>query len=295
MENIFEDSANQDKSEQQLVRAAQQGSYAALEKLITRHRSFIFNISLRMCGSVHDADDATQEILIKVITHLSTFQGKSSFRTWLYRIVSNHVLNMKRGHRENLSSSFESHRIFLENIPDTELGHEFDNDAQKRLLIEETKTQCLMGMLLCLDRKERLVFTLGAIFNARSSIAGEIVGVSAVNFRKILSRSRKKIQNYMCENCGLMNNNNVCRCSKKTQSLVDAGIIDPGRLEFASTHSRKIRDFVSSQSDVADNTLNLVLDGIYKEQPFAESPDYVEHIKTIVKKMNTVWDMHGLQ
>jgi len=38
----------------------------------------------------------TQEVLIKVITKLSTFKGKSKFRTWLYRIVSNHVLNMKR-------------------------------------------------------------------------------------------------------------------------------------------------------------------------------------------------------
>jgi RNA polymerase sigma factor (sigma-70 family) len=43
-----------------------------------------------------DAEDATQEILIKVLTRLSPFEGRSSFRTWLYRIVVNHMLNMKR-------------------------------------------------------------------------------------------------------------------------------------------------------------------------------------------------------
>jgi RNA polymerase sigma factor (sigma-70 family) len=47
-----------------------------------------------------DAEDATQEILIKVLTRLSSFEGRSSFRTWLYRIVVNHVLNMKRGQEE---------------------------------------------------------------------------------------------------------------------------------------------------------------------------------------------------
>jgi RNA polymerase sigma factor (sigma-70 family) len=49
-----------------------------------------------MTLSPFDAEDVTQEVLIKVITKLSQFKGKSNFRTWLYRITFNHFLKMKK-------------------------------------------------------------------------------------------------------------------------------------------------------------------------------------------------------
>src|SRR4029077_3156760 len=79
-----------------LVAAAQAGSRDALEQLVARHQSWIYNIAVRMIYDPHDAEDITQEILMKLVTKLSTFEGRSRFRTWLYRLVVNHVLNMKR-------------------------------------------------------------------------------------------------------------------------------------------------------------------------------------------------------
>jgi RNA polymerase sigma factor (sigma-70 family) len=53
-----------------------------------------------------DAEDATQEILVKILTRLSSFEGRSSFRTWLYRIAVNHLLNIRRSRVEDLPSIF---------------------------------------------------------------------------------------------------------------------------------------------------------------------------------------------
>ena len=72
----------------------QSGSKEALELLITRHQRWIYNIALRMVFLPQDAEDATQEILIKLLTKLSTFRGESEFRTWLYRLAVNHFENL---------------------------------------------------------------------------------------------------------------------------------------------------------------------------------------------------------
>jgi DNA-directed RNA polymerase specialized sigma24 family protein len=61
----------------------------------------------------HDAEEVTQEVLVKVITKLSTFKGKSTFRTWLYRIAANHVLNMKRRWAETRTTTFAVALLFI--------------------------------------------------------------------------------------------------------------------------------------------------------------------------------------
>src|SRR5262245_41690853 len=94
--NPFSPEAETDAEDRDLVSGAQAGSRDALERLITRHQAWIYNIVLRMLYWPNDAEDVTQEILIKLTTKLSTFEGRSSFRTWLYRIAVNHILNVKR-------------------------------------------------------------------------------------------------------------------------------------------------------------------------------------------------------
>ncbi len=95
-----------DPEDCRLVARARAGESEALEELVRRHQAWIYNIAMRMLYHPQDAQDATQEILIKVLTHLSSFEGRSTFRTWLYRIVVRHVLNTKRGHLEPAMLSF---------------------------------------------------------------------------------------------------------------------------------------------------------------------------------------------
>src|SRR6266849_5369968 len=96
MFNPFTEVAEGDATDAELVEQAKNGDWAALEKLVLRHQAWIYNIAVRMVFQPQDAEEVTQEVLVKVITQLSTFKADSKFRTWLYRIVANHVLNMKR-------------------------------------------------------------------------------------------------------------------------------------------------------------------------------------------------------
>src|SRR5438067_13843326 len=68
-----------------------------------------------------DAEDVTQEILIKLTTKLSTYEGRSSFRTWLYRIAVNHVLNIKRRRVEEPNWSLAKYGDGPNSAPDEEL------------------------------------------------------------------------------------------------------------------------------------------------------------------------------
>ena len=90
--NPFAEHSDSDPEDVALVARVQAGNRQALETLLARHQPWIYNILVRMLYHPAEAEDATQEVLIKVLTKLSTFEGRSSFRTWLYRIVVNHAL-----------------------------------------------------------------------------------------------------------------------------------------------------------------------------------------------------------
>jgi RNA polymerase sigma factor (sigma-70 family) len=156
--NPLAETAATDPEDQEDVRRAQQGSREALERLIVRHQPWIYNIVLRMVYFPADAEDATQEILIKLLTKLSTFEGKSSVRTWLYRIACNHVLNMQRRRGEEKTLTFSAYQHGLDRSGDSEPPDPAAVPADVQLLVEEAKIGCTTGMLLCLDRKQRLIF-----------------------------------------------------------------------------------------------------------------------------------------
>src|SRR2546422_9646076 len=144
------DLAPTDDDDRGLVERAAAGERQALEDLVRRHQAWIYNIAIRMLAHPQDAEDATQEVLIKALTRLSSFEGRSSFRTWLYRIVVNHVLNMKRGQVEvrHASVDFASYGAALDDTPELELADPKATSAETDLLVTEAMISCTSGMLL---------------------------------------------------------------------------------------------------------------------------------------------------
>src|ERR1700731_4561484 len=106
MFNPFTEVAESGSTDAELVEKAKNGDRTALEQLVLRHQAWVYNIAVRMVFHPHDAEEVTQEVLVKVITRLGTFKGESSLRTWLYRIAANHVLNMKRRGAEERVTTF---------------------------------------------------------------------------------------------------------------------------------------------------------------------------------------------
>jgi RNA polymerase sigma factor (sigma-70 family) len=183
--------------------ATSRWSLAGLEELVRRHQGWIYNIAIRMLHHPQDAEDATQEILLKAVTRLSSFEDRSSFRTWLYRIVVNHVLNMKRGRVEREALTFKAFGDDLDATPDLDLPDRASGSPEARLLVAEAMMTCTTGMLLCLDREQRLTYILGAILGASDTVGAELLEISRDNFRQRLARARRDLHNFMDGKCGL--------------------------------------------------------------------------------------------
>src|SRR5215831_12632272 len=90
------------QSDEQLLRHFASGDRQALEELFRRYRTLAYRVAYRLLGQEADALDAVQEGFLKAFTHLSAFQGRSSFKTWLLRVISNAALDLgrQRGRRE---------------------------------------------------------------------------------------------------------------------------------------------------------------------------------------------------
>ena len=186
---------------QTLVVQATAGDKKALEALISGVQDIVFNLSLRMLGTFADAEDATQDILLKMITHLSSFKGDSTFTTWVFSIAVNHLKNYKKHMFARYAPSFEYYGDDIENgkiedVPD------LTQNVEKDILAEELKMSCTNVMLQCLDTESRCIFILGTMFKVDSRIAGDILDMTPEAYRQRLSRIRKKMADFLGQYCG---------------------------------------------------------------------------------------------
>jgi RNA polymerase sigma factor (sigma-70 family) len=279
--NPLADSPATDPEDRILVARARSGDRAGLEELVRRHQGWIYNIAIRMLHHPQDAEDATQEILLKAVTRLSSFEDRSSFRTWLYRIVVNHVLNMKRGRVEREALTFQAFGDDLDATPDLDLPDRASGSPEARLLVAEAMMTCTTGMLLCLDREQRLTYILGAILGASDTVGAELLEISRDNFRQRLARARRDLHNFMDGKCGLVNPTNPCRCAKKTRGFIDAGYVDPENLIFARDHVLQVREVVPTALETI-KTLDDRCAAIYREHPFHETPDLTPMLRRLL-------------
>lgn len=290
MQQYFYDSIDQ-KGDEQLIVDAKGGSKAALELLLKRHYQFVYNVALRFLLSPQDAEDLTQEVIIKVITHLSNFKEEADFQTWLYRIVFNHFLNSKRGNMENAISSFEEYGNQLDSIPLEEMSKEEEIEYQE--MIEDAKLGCMTGMLICLDRTQRLVFILGEIFEVDSKTGAVLLDISSANFRKILSRSRKELYGFMNNKCGLINLDNPCRCPKKTKGFIANGWVNKDNLQFNNRFLKKIGEIAKEKTNECDTLIEKEYGALFKDHPYYDKNKASEMVNNLVsdKKLKKIFQL----
>ncbi|MCI0740047.1 MAG: RNA polymerase sigma factor [Gemmataceae bacterium] len=290
MINPFTEIAEDDHTDADLALQAKNGDRAALEKLVLRHQAWIYNIAVRMVFHPHDAEEVTQEVLVKVITNLSTYRGESKFRTWLYRIAANHVLNMKR--RAVETHTFATYGAAIDRTPDLDLPDPKSVTVEVPLLVEEAKIGCTSGMLLCLDRKQRLVFTLGEILGVSDTVGGEVLEMTADNFRQCLARARRDLYSFMNNQCGLVNKNNPCRCPKKTKGFIEAGHVDPHHLLFVRPHVERVKDAAAETVRAIEDVVERQYAAIYRDHPFLEPSDQVSWLRGMLENQEVRAALH---
>ncbi len=284
-----------DYEDLQLIERIKKGSKSALEKLIERHYPYIYNVALKFFNSLQDAEDAAQEVIIKLITKIDSYDPqKSKFRTWLYRIVFNHFLNAKKsGPEKVVFNGFSTFFNIIENIPDGELT-DFE-EVKKEELFEETKVACMSGMLMCLNREQRLTYIIGDVFNIDHNLAADIFNITPTNFRKRLSRARKDLYKWMTDKCGLVNKDNPCRCQKKTKGFIEKGFVNPDTMKWNTDFKDRMYEISENQVDSMLNESDRMYNKLFKEHPFKETKDKGEKILNEIlsnKKISETFDLN---
>ncbi len=249
------------------IENALQGDKKALNTILQTHQAFIFNVAFKMLNNKTDAEDATQEVLIKIMTNLSKYDvKKAKFTTWIYRITFNHILNVKKTNWEKLNVNFENFFQFMENVPDVSITE--DEEELMSENIEEAKITCTSGMLMCLNREQRLIYIIGDVFKLDQSLAAEIFNITPVNFRKKLSRTRKDLQQWMHKKCGLVNTDNPCRCRDKTKKLIEMGEVDAKNKKWLSSYKDRIFEKVKTDISEFETSKDEIYAQIFREHPY---------------------------
>ena len=214
------------------VRAAAAGDREAAERVLRAVQDRVYRLALRMLGHPQDAEDATQEILVVVLTHLGTFRGESAFSTWVWRIAARRLVEVKRGRRE--ADSFDDLEQRLRGFLQEPSSPGGEADPESAVFAQEVRLRCTQAMLLSLDRPSRIAYLLGDIFNLPGDEAAAVLEIDAATFRKRLGRARQRLYDFMSHQCGVFDPSNPCRCERVAAGAVARGVVRGESLLFAN-------------------------------------------------------------
>ena len=258
---------------QDLVSKATAGDKKALEALVAGVQDTVFNLSLRMLGTFADAEDATQDILLKMITHLSSFRGDSSFTTWVFSIGVNHLKNYKKHMFAHCPLSFAYYGEDIENA-EIENVPGLTQNVERNILAEELKMSCTNVMLQCLDVESRCIFILGTMFKLDSRIAGEILEMTPEAYRQRLSRIRRKMADFLGQYCGEYGSGR-CKCKDRVNYAIQSHRLNPLQLDYMTAEEipvQTIVDVKNAMEEIDDLSQDF---SFYK--PY-QSPERTRHL-----------------
>ncbi len=258
------------------VDKATAGDKKALESLVAGVQDLVFNLSLRMLGTFADAEDASQDILLKMITHLSSFKGDSSFTTWVFSIAVHHLKNYKKHMFAQFPLSFEYYGEDIENAKIQDVP-DLTQNVEKDLLAEELKMSCTNVMLQCLDTESRCIFILGTMFKVDSRIAGEMLEMTPEAYRKRLSRIRKKMADFLGTYCGEYGGGR-CRCKDRINYAIQSRRLNPLQLDYMAAGEISVQTMIDVKNAMED------LDDLSQDFSFCKSYKSPERMKHLIQE-----------
>lgn len=258
---------------QELAAKATAGDKAALETLVAGVQDTVFNLSLRMLGTFADAEDATQDILLKMITHLSSFRGDSAFTTWVFRIAVNHLKDYKKHMFAHCPLHFEYYGSDIENAKIQDLP-DLTQNVEKDVLAEELKMSCTNVMLQCLDTESRCIFVLGTMFKVDSRIAGDILDMTPEAYRQRLARVRRTMADFLGQYCGEYGSGR-CRCRDRLNYAIQSHRLNPQQLDYTTATEIPAETMLAVKNAMED------IDDLSQDFSFCrpyESPERTRHM-----------------
>jgi len=201
---------------------ALKGSLQAVDALITTIQPGVFKLAVHVLGHRDDAADATQEILLKIVTHLSAFRSESAFSTWVWRVAYNHLMTAKTRKAESpevsldaIAERLEQGLEFAAHITQAR-GDPGPLTPQDKLEARQVALSCTQSMLMA---PQRLAYVIDTVFDLDSREAAAVVGISPEAYRQRVSRARARLDAFMSQSCGLSNPDATCRCERQLPAV----------------------------------------------------------------------------
>lgn len=179
------------------------------ESLVNEYGQMVSSICRRMIQDTDVAQDAAQQVWLEIIKSLPGFRGEAKISTWIYRIAYRVVLDFAK-HERQYSTKF-LRDYFRSGDIDLPQYEDFD----KEIWVKEMCDKCLTGMLHCLDNEVRLTYILKDIALLTYGEIAQIQKKDEQTVRQIVSRTRKKLRNFLKDECALFNPNGICHCRMK--------------------------------------------------------------------------------
>jgi RNA polymerase sigma factor (sigma-70 family) len=259
-----------------LARRAVEGDRGALSELVREIQHPLYRLALRFLGNPDDAQDACQEILIRIVTRLGTFEGRSKFSTWAYTVAVRSLLRTRRRLYESAVLGAEQYAAALDaGMGDVDPTLE---EAEYRLLSEEVRISCTYGMLLCLPRAQRAAYLLADVLGLTDGEGAEILDCSREAFRQRVSRARRTLRFVIDNRCGLVDPANPCRCGRQIASGEAAGLIDRKRLPLAQHPRQEVRVWIEPVAKQLDAV--AAIGDLYRFDRFAAPAKVWDDLQT---------------
>ena len=175
-------------NERWLVEESRKGNVEAFEELIKDYKKTAYNIALRIMRNVEDAEDASQEALIKIFKNISSFNMESTFKVWMYRIIVNTCIDFKR--RKNIST------VSIDETMDLGSGREVpDESYNPDALIERNySTQLVNDAINALEDDFKTIIILRDIKGFTYDEISQILSCNLGTVKSRLSRARKRLR-----------------------------------------------------------------------------------------------------
>src|SRR5438105_8784135 len=253
------------------VARARGGHAAAVEELVKAVENQVYGLALRMLWHPEDARDATQEILVRIVTHLSSYRGDGRFSSWCFAVAANYLRTTQRSRVEAIGYTFESFEAELHEPASTDV--QVRDHPEYRVAVEEVRIGCTLGMLLCLDRKQRLAYILGEILEFDHKEAAAILEITPAAFRQRLARARSAIVSFTERVCGIVDAKNTCRCESRASFAVGAGRVILGAPLFGDAVRATAPKYTQVKAEIRrlDEMRRAV--ALYRTYPSFNAPD----------------------
>lgn len=255
------------------VTLAAAGDAAAMEAVVRSLQGPVHAVARRMLQSRDDAEDATQESLVRIVTRLAQFRGESKFSTWAFRIAVRRILDFRE---QRAAAARHSFAAFADDLAD---GLDVDavERAEDAVLHQQIKLACSRAMLHCLDGEHRIAFVLGELLELSADDAGEILDIEPATYRKRLSRARAALTEFLTRTCGVVSPQAPCACHRRVTRALALGRVAPGSDAPAGESLVQLRSHIASVSEAKRLT------AFYRREPEVRSRrDFVADLRRIL-------------